>query len=287
VQYQLTRVNEFFPFVPRPPWALKPTTTVKPAPAPPAGFRNFGKITGMGRPYAFAAALGLLLCSGIPAKGGEVSVSEFMENFQSLLEETPEPPVVTEAQLVLMEEGDLQTYIFQHGAKARPPAPVRLGGDGRLALARPDSGERIISYYRNRDGTYNAAETAKIDRLMRCSLTGEETPVSLKLLEILDAVEDRFGGRGLILLSGYRTPMRNKTVPGSARRSLHMLGWAADIRVPGRSAAAVAKFAGKLKAGGVGYYRDAAFVHLDSGRGRRWEVGLPASPPPGSPAPPK
>jgi uncharacterized protein YcbK (DUF882 family) len=66
-----------------------------------------------------------------------------------------------------------------------------------------------------------------------------------------------------------------------------MLGWAADIRVPGRSSAEVAEFAGKIKGGGVGYYPDADFVHLDSGRARRWQYKRPAPRKTAKPAPKK
>ena len=64
----------------------------------------------------------------------------------------------------------------------------------------------------------------------------------------MDAVEDHFGKRGLIILSGYRTPHFNGQVPGSARYSPHMPGWAADIKVPGCSSAKVARYAVKLRA---------------------------------------
>jgi uncharacterized protein YcbK (DUF882 family) len=62
-----------------------------------------------------------------------------------------------------------------------------------------------------------------------------------------------------------------------------MLGWAVDIRVPGRGPSEIADFAAKINEGGVGYYPAAAFVHLDAGRSRRWEV----KPTPRKPASPK
>lgn len=195
---------------------------------------------------------------------------------------------VTEAEVADLEEDeDTEADIFVSSGMANAPEPANLGGNGSLTMTRQDTGERLTARYRGKDGAYDAEELKRIDHFMRCSLTGRETPIAVKLVELLDSVEDKFGKRGLTLLSGYRTPKLNRRLPGAAEHSLHMLGWAADIRVPGRSAAAVAKFAGKLNAGGVGYYKDAAFVHLDSGRSRRWEVGLPAAPPPGSPAPPK
>lgn len=198
--------------------------------------------------------------------------SEFIERFSSLLGDAPEPPAVTEAEVIELEEDDPRTYIFINRAKAHPPVPVELGGDGRLTLTRQETGEQATSFYRNKDGSYSPAELAKINRVMRCRLTGKDIPVSIKLVEILDAVEDRFGRRGLTLLSGYRTPTLNRQVSGAARWSLHMLGWAADIRVPGSSPAKVAAYARKLGGGGVGYYPDAAFTHLDSGHPRHWTV---------------
>ena len=227
---------------------------------------------------AFAVAIFLLFYAGTEgysAPDKAISVSEFMEQFTSMLDSMPAPPAISEPEVIEMEEDDPETYIFINNAKSRPPEPVYLGGDGRLALNRQNNGEQIISYYRNKDGTYNPEEINKITRIMRCRLTGKETPVSIKLIEILDAIEDRFGKQGITLLSGYRTPTLNKWTPGAARRSLHMLGWAADIRVQGYSPAKVAAYARKIHAGGVGYYPDAAFAHLDAGRPRHWLVRRP------------
>lgn len=218
----------------------------------------------------------LLLGAAVPAAvAKELTADEFMENVSSLLDTAPEPPEVTEAQVVELEEGDPETYIFVRGAKAHPPAPADLGGDGRLSLLRADSRETVSAVYRRKDGSYDAAELARVNRLLRCSRTGKETDISVKLLEILDAVEDGAGAKYLTVLSAYRTPRFNRTVPGAARWSLHMLGWAADIRVPGRSPAEVADFAARLGQGGVGHYADAGFVHLDAGRRRSWTVRAP------------
>jgi uncharacterized protein YcbK (DUF882 family) len=45
---------------------------------------------------------------------------------------------------------------------------------------------------------------------------------------------------------------------------------AVDLRVPGRPLAAVRDAAKALGAGGVGYYLDSNFVHVDVGRVRYW-----------------
>ncbi|MHB0996706.1 MAG: YcbK family protein [Elusimicrobiales bacterium] len=165
--------------------------------------------------------------------------------------------------------------IFISSAMPEPPPPVNLGGNGSLTLTRQDTGEKLNARYRNKDGTYNQPELDRITRLMRCSLTGREMPVPIKLVELLDAVEDKFGKKGLILLSGYRTPKLNGQIPGAARNSLHMLGWAADIKIPGYSSTTIKKYGLKRGAGGVGYYPSKGFTHLDVGKVRYWVVKKP------------
>ena len=57
---------------------------------------------------------------------------------------------------------------------------------------------------------------------------------------------------------------------GVARKSLHQVGMAIDIRVPGRRLRDLRRAAFVLKAGGVGYYPRSRFVHVDTGRVRYW-----------------
>jgi len=183
---------------------------------------------------------------------------------------------VTEDEVVDLEEGEeSEADIFISSALAHAPEPVNLGGNGSLTLTRQDTGEKINAHYRNKDGSYDAEELAKINHIMRCSLTGNETMVAVKLVELLDAVEDHFGKKGLILLSGYRTPRLNRQVPGAAKNSLHMLGWAADIKIPGYSSTKVKKYGQKLHEGGIGYYPYKGFTHLDVGNPRYWAVSRP------------
>jgi uncharacterized protein YcbK (DUF882 family) len=52
--------------------------------------------------------------------------------------------------------------------------------------------------------------------------------------------------------------------------SLHMTGQAVDIRLPGVPLASLRNAALALKAGGVGYYPQSDFVHVDVGPVRTW-----------------
>jgi uncharacterized protein YcbK (DUF882 family) len=51
---------------------------------------------------------------------------------------------------------------------------------------------------------------------------------------------------------------------------MHMEGGAADINVQGRDLTLVESVALAMRGGGVGYYPRSDFVHVDTGRVRRW-----------------
>jgi uncharacterized protein YcbK (DUF882 family) len=83
------------------------------------------------------------------------------------------------------------------------------------------------------------------------------TPVSADLLESLERLRELAGGRPLLILSGHRCPVWNRSV-GGATRSQHLLGTAADIP-RGYSTVAQARVAGF---GGIGR-RGVWAVHVD------------------------
>ncbi len=63
--------------------------------------------------------------------------------------------------------------------------------------------------------------------------------------------------------------LREKSA-GVAASSLHMVGKAIDIRLADVPLAALRAAALGLKAGGVGFYPESDFVHVDTGRVRMW-----------------
>jgi len=76
------------------------------------------------------------------------------------------------------------------------------------------------------------------------------------------------------VISGYRSARTNAFLRAHstavAENSLHLVGQAIDIRLPGRETRILQKAAIALKGGGVGYYPKSDFVHLDIGRVRYW-----------------
>ena len=76
------------------------------------------------------------------------------------------------------------------------------------------------------------------------------------------------------MISGYRSPHTNAALKrrsrGVAGNSLHMQGKAIDVRFSEVASEALRDYAIDLQAGGVGFYPDSDFVHLDTGRVRTW-----------------
>jgi uncharacterized protein YcbK (DUF882 family) len=156
-------------------------------------------------------------------------------------------------------------------------APSRRAGaaDARtLALLSLHTGESVRATYWA-SGQYIAEGLARIDRLLRDHRNGAVHAIDRRLLDALAQLRQRLDTREAFeIISGYRSPATNArlaaTTSGVSSRSLHMAGMAIDIRVPGRSLAAVRDAARALGVGGVGYYPDSNFVHVDVGRVRYW-----------------
>jgi uncharacterized protein YcbK (DUF882 family) len=157
---------------------------------------------------------------------------------------------------------------------AGEPAPVNLGGDGVIKLHHQWTGEDLEIRYRGADGRYIHEAFAKLKHFMRCRLTGREMTVPAKLAELLDIIQEKAGGRTLTVICGYRSPEFNGALAANsdavAKNSLHMKGWAADIKIEGVRTSALRDLAKAVKAGGVGYYPSDGFVHVDIGSVRYW-----------------
>ena len=117
--------------------------------------------------------------------------------------------------------------------------------------------EELQTNIYNPDGSYSVEAAKQIAYVFRCRRTGEQHDIDPRLLTILSHVYDRFGGRPLELLSGYR--FQRKTT------SNHFHGTAADIRVAGVRPRDLRAFVSSLDAGGmgVGLYPRVGFVHVD------------------------
>ena len=95
------------------------------------------------------------------------------------------------------------------------------------------------------------------------------------MFDILFDIQIESGSTGTYqIISAYRSPATNEMLRdksnGVARNSQHLLGKAIDVRLTDIDTAELRDVALSLQRGGVGYYKESDFVHVDTGRVRRW-----------------
>lgn len=144
----------------------------------------------------------------------------------------------------------------------------------RLTFFHTHTGESLDVVYRE-GMDYLPRALGNINRFLRDFRTGESHPIDPELLDQLHDMQNALGRIGRYeIISGYRSPKTNDMLRGKsnsvAKRSLHMQGRALDIRLSDVSTADLRAAALELQRGGVGYYPKSKFIHVDTGRVRRW-----------------
>lgn len=158
---------------------------------------------------------------------------------------------------------------------AMPAWASALGDSPRRAvLHNLHTGDRFNAVYFE-NGRYVPQALAEAMRVLRDWRTGEERMMEPALFDALHAINTRLEtNRPFQIISGYRSPKTNAMLhaksKGVASQSQHTLGKAVDVRIEGVQLAHLHKAALDVSAGGVGYYPKSNFVHVDTGRVRRW-----------------
>lgn len=164
--------------------------------------------------------------------------------------------------------------------RSQQPAPNGLivrGEQRILAFNHTHTRERVdLAFAINDQYVPDALKT--LNRFMRDHYSGTVGQMDPQLFDLLHQVRQALGGTSLPafeVISGYRCPetnnhLRNSRGGGVAKRSLHMEGKAIDVRLPGVPLAELRDAAISLEVGGVGYYPSEQFVHIDTGKVRRW-----------------
>ena len=116
----------------------------------------------------------------------------------------------------------------------------------------------------------------ELNVFLRDPSNGEVVEIDPELFDFLYDIAKELGITGEIsIMSGYRSPATNERLrrrnSAAARNSFHTKGKAVDISIPGYSAKSVSKVAIGLRRGGVGYYPESKYVHIDTGPVRDWE----------------
>jgi uncharacterized protein YcbK (DUF882 family) len=164
--------------------------------------------------------------------------------------------------------------LLGHGStESASPAPPEY----RLRFYHTHTGERLDVVYRRGD-QYIPEALEELDHFLRDHRTGDVRQFDPRLFDLLYDLTASLGDSGgeIDVICGYRTPWSNEFLrtrsahTGVAEHSLHMQAEAIDIRLPGIPTSELRDAALRLQRGGVGYYRDSDFVHVDVGRVRHW-----------------
>jgi uncharacterized protein YcbK (DUF882 family) len=144
----------------------------------------------------------------------------------------------------------------------------------RLAFHHTHTGEALDLEY-SEAGRYIPDALLTINHLLRDFRSGEVHPIDPALLDLLHTIRRQVGSTAPFeIISAFRSPATNAMLArkggGVATQSLHLTGRAIDIRLPGVATANLRDAGLSLGAGGVGYYPDSDFVHVDTGRVRYW-----------------
>jgi uncharacterized protein YcbK (DUF882 family) len=153
-------------------------------------------------------------------------------------------------------------------------ADVSAKGARSLSFNILHSGEKAtVEYWA--DGNYLPDALERINYLLRDFRDGTIHVIDPSLLDLLVALRTRLESvEPFDIICGYRSPATNALLrseySGVAAKSLHLKGMAADICIAGRSLEKLHEAAVALRGGGVGYYPEEDFVHVDTGRVRYW-----------------
>ncbi|HIJ37544.1 MAG TPA: DUF882 domain-containing protein [Rhodospirillaceae bacterium] len=143
-----------------------------------------------------------------------------------------------------------------------------------VALHNTHTGESLKTVYWA-GGRYQTQALREINHILRDHYSGTVHSMDPKVVDLLFALQHRLGtSKPFQIISGYRSPQTNAMLAsmsdGVAQHSLHMEGKAVDLRLEGLSISRLARAARSLHLGGVGYYPESNFVHVDVGRVRYW-----------------
>ena len=161
------------------------------------------------------------------------------------------------------------------GALVCAASPVFAGIDKReVSFVHTHTGERLDAvYYRN--GAYDQTALLRVAYTLRDFHCNDVHTIDPMLLDALFELQVRADhDKPYQVISGYRSPKTNaelrKNTQGVAEHSMHIQGRAIDIRVAGVSTRKLRDHALAMNRGGVGYYPDSDFIHVDTGRIRSW-----------------
>jgi uncharacterized protein YcbK (DUF882 family) len=147
----------------------------------------------------------------------------------------------------------------------------------RIHLVNAHTNEVFDGVYRNDDGPIASVMT-DLNGFFRDFHADKTHIMDVAVLDFLSAVMAAAGQTSATILSAYRTPETNealeKTNFGVAENSQHLYGRALDVYFE-NDLEKTMQTARKMQRGGVGWYPQSHFMHIDSGPVRNWNLEEP------------
>ena len=154
------------------------------------------------------------------------------------------------------------------------PTKVRAADARQLSFYHTHTRRSLsVVYYQN--GEYVESALDEINRFLKDFRTGDVTEINPDLLDLLHDVRNELGSEAAYeVISAYRSPKTNEmlrtSTSGVAKKSQHLKGNAIDVRLRGVRTKTLRETALRMERGGVGYYPQSDFVHMDTGPVRQW-----------------
>ncbi len=151
---------------------------------------------------------------------------------------------------------------------------ISASNDRSLSFQHTHTDQRLtVTYYR--DGAYVPQALEELNRFLFDFRTGDVVEMDPALFDILHSLQKATGSTGTFeVISAYRSPETNEMLrrrgSGVAKHSQHLLGKAIDVRLTDVDTNILRDIALSMESGGVGYYSRSNFIHVDTGRVRRW-----------------
>jgi uncharacterized protein YcbK (DUF882 family) len=143
-----------------------------------------------------------------------------------------------------------------------------------VAMDNLHTGETMEAVYWEQ-GDYIPDVLDAVNNHLRDFRTGDVHAIDPKLLDLLDQIASKVQTKARFqVISGFRSQATNAMLHEQsaevAKKSLHTQGMAIDVRLPDVALEHLHNAALAVCAGGVGFYPESNFVHLDVGPVRTW-----------------
>jgi len=144
----------------------------------------------------------------------------------------------------------------------------------RLQFFHTHTGKHLDVYYKRGD-EYVSEGLTDVNVFLADFRNGKSITIDPHLLDLIYDLRETLSSKGTYeVISAYRSPETNEMLRGRstgvAQNSQHLYGKAIDVRLTDVTLSKLHDTAIAMQRGGVGYYASSNFVHIDTGRVRRW-----------------